>query len=111
VKRGIPAVGRKPSHFFPQIFPFWIHYLDQREFPLSIPFLQLLFAMSRIGNEVVKLELNQTVRTRSVRESRTGITSMLPGSPREIRDRADIQGPVSPACENVDGSLLIAHSD
>ena len=86
-----------------QVAPFRVERLDEREFPLALPFLELLFARDGLVDISVSLVPDEHFHLVFCREGRTDSRAMSMRSRGEIVGDADIQRAVSPTRHDING--------
>src|SRR5579871_1807787 len=88
-----------------KVTPSRIAFLHQPKFPGSVPFLDLLFSYDRMRHRRVNLEVNQHVHAISLGESFHDVCPVFPDPTPQVAGHPDIQGPVAPACQDVETGL------
>src|SRR5205823_7568130 len=100
------APGRRPSQLRRQveiqIDPMRVVALDQVEFPLALPFLDLLFPADRRLDRVVRLEPDQSIDTIARCEAGHRLTLVLEHAPDEIGGHPHIKCSMGFACQQID---------
>ena len=89
-----------------QIGPVRVSVLDQIDFPIAFPFLDLLFSADRCLHRTVCLKPDRGVNTITRRKTWDSLALVLEYPLYEIGGYADIQRPVGFACQQVDVKYL-----
>src|ERR1019366_7567049 len=85
-----------------EITPFEVLALDQLDLPVPLPPFQLLLAGDRFVRAVIGFDIDQTVNALGLNKRRAVTVSMLCQPLLQGIGHPDVQGPVTPARENVD---------
>ena len=89
-----------------QIRPRQILGLNQIDFPLPMPILQLLLALDRRRHVFEKLEADEAINGISRRKPPAFHLPMLNHPRQQVRRNADIQRPVMLACKDINAGLF-----
>jgi hypothetical protein len=92
-----------------QIVPIRIDLLYQRDFPSTLPALQVCLATDRIGIKRILLEIDETRHAVFLAKFRAAPFTMRKKTPMQVRCYADIQRAISLACEDVNNSTRPRH--
>jgi hypothetical protein len=81
-----------------KIYPLWIAFLDQPDFPIPPPFLQFFLARNRRQGVVVDFEPDQLVDRISSGEAGDGLSFVLVDATDDVIRYAEIKRAVFIAC-------------
>ena len=98
--------GRLLANILPQIAPARISFLDQRNFPGTIPLFELFLSGNSRQHVLVLLEIDQHVDLVLFGESRDQLIFVFPDSLDQVAGHADVEGAIALAGEDVDGWLF-----
>ena len=84
-----------------KVIPFRIHGFDQIDFPLTVPFLELLFAGNGVNNPVVDFVIDKLCHAIFSREGPAAAIAMRKSTFVKVIGYADIERAVLTARENV----------
>jgi hypothetical protein len=98
-----PPLNQPPLD--PQISPVRVVGLDQIDFPLPMPILQLLLARNRVRHPIERLGMDEADHAVVSRKSRRRLVAMLPQSRREVGRDADVERTAFLAGEDVSAGL------
>jgi len=84
-----------------QIMPIRILCFDQRNFPVSPPFLHLFFSGDGGSGIIEDLEIHEPINGVPLRKTGDGLDAMFMNPSNEIIGDADVQCPVAAARQNV----------
>src|SRR5215471_2817944 len=99
-KRGPTATGPS-SDQMREIAPFQVVFFNELNFPIPIPFLQLLFPADGVLGPFICLHVYQPVDAVFADECRAETEPVLLESGPQIIGHSDVQGPISTACKYV----------
>jgi len=85
-----------------EISPIRVGALDEVEFPLALPLLDLLFPTDRRLDRSVRLEPHQGVDAIARSEARDCLAPVLGHPLHQIRSHADVQRSIRLACQQID---------
>ena len=90
-----------------QVMPIAIGRVDQADFPLPVPVLELLLARDRGDHVAEHLKMDQPVHLVARRKPRRRRIAVLPKAGDEIGRHADIQRAIVPARQNIDARVAL----
>ncbi len=88
-----------------QIMPIGVLALDQIDFPLAMPALQLFFAACRSLHIAIHFEVHKTVNAIPFRETRNRVGAMLMQASDKVRRYANVERPIWLARQDIDAGV------